>query len=68
MDSLEKNIDTDIGYLQHGYNKTISEMEKLGEKIESVHNDLYTSIKTVLHVAEDLSTHVYGRKFIELIP
>ena len=58
MDSLEKDIDNDIGDLQHGYNTTISEMEKHGEKIENVHNDLYISIKTVSHVAEDLSTHV----------
>jgi hypothetical protein len=64
MDSLEKDIDTDIGDLQQCYNTTISEMEKLGEY---VHKDMYISIKTVSHVVEDLSTHVYGEKCIVLI-
>ena len=65
MDSLEKETELKFGELdrdiQDTYNMMMSDMKELED-------DMYVSIKTVSHVAEDLSTYVYGRKCIELIP
>jgi len=68
MDSLEKETELNIGELEDSCNMTIEDIEVLKEKIENVHSDMYISIKTVSHVVEDLSTHVYGEKCIVLIP
>jgi hypothetical protein len=68
MDSLDEETELKMGELEEGCNMTIDDIDVLKEKIMNVHNDMYISIKTVSHVVEDLSTHMYGRKCTVLIP